>query len=135
MYLVFTWMLIFFNKLLVMFIGDWGIEKSMESRNTHSSSRQELISNKLKVQQSCSLFLLRVCNYKLTRSCLQEVVRLQEAYKKWSERHKPLPRGNRFAARYNRIFLNIEEEHQLQNAILQFLEVIVHLNLSGNYWR
>ena len=79
--------------------------------------------------------LLRVGNYKLTRSRLQEVVRLQEAYKKWSEYSKPLPRGTRFSAPYNSIFLNIEEEHQFQNVMLQFLEVIIHLNLSGNCWR
>ena len=79
--------------------------------------------------------LLRVGNYKRTRSRLQEVVRLQEAYKKWSECSKPLPRGTRFAAPYNSVFLNIEDEHQLQNVMLQFLEVIIHLNLSGNCWR
>ena len=79
--------------------------------------------------------LLRVGNYKLTRSRLQDVVRLQEAYKKWSEYSKPLPRGTRFSAPYNSIFLNIEEEHQFQNVMLQFLEVIIHLNLSGNCWR
>ena len=79
--------------------------------------------------------LLRVRKYQLTRSRLQEVVQLQEAYEKWSECSKPLPRGTRFAAPYNSIFLNIEEEHQLQNVMLQFLEVIIHLNLSGNCWR
>ena len=78
--------------------------------------------------------LLRVGNYKLTRSRLQDVVRLQEAYKKWSEYSKPLPTGTRFSAPYNSIFLNIEEEHQFQNVMLQFLEVIIHLNLSGNCW-
>ena len=79
--------------------------------------------------------LLRVGNYKLTRSRLQEVLRLQEAYKKQSECSKPLPRGTRFAAPYNSIFLNIQEENQLQNGMLQFLEVIIHLNLSRNCWR
>ena len=63
------------------------------------------------------------------------MVQLQEAYEKWSECSKPLPRGTRFAAPYNSIFLNIEQEHQLQNVMLQFLEVIIHHNLSRNCWR
>ena len=57
---------------------------------------------------------------------------LQEVYKKWSECSKLLPRATRFAAPYESIFLNIEEEHQLQIVMLQFSEVIIHLNLSGN---
>ena len=63
------------------------------------------------------------------------MAQLPEAYKKWREYSKPLPRGTRFAAHYNSVFLNIEDKHQLQNVILQFLEVIIHLNLSGNCWR
>ena len=61
------------------------------------------------------------------------MVQLQKAYGKWSECSKPLPRRTRFAAPYNSIFLNIEEEYQLQNDMLQFLEVIIHLNLNEAY--
>ena len=92
-------MLVFFNKLLVMFIADWQF-----NGNAHSSSHQDLISNKLKVQQSCSLLLLRVCNYKLTRSPLQEVVVLQEVYKKWSECSKPFKKGTPNSKCYTSIF-------------------------------
>ena len=58
----------------------------------------------------------------------------QIPYSKWSECSESLPRVTGFAAPYNSIFLNMEEEHQLQNVMLQFLEVIIHLNLSENCW-
>ena len=60
MYLLYTWMLIFFDELLVIFIANWEFYG-----NAHSSCHQDLNSNKLKVLQPCSLLFLRVSNYKL----------------------------------------------------------------------